>query len=210
MAATRATRAEAAGFERRAGTFRARSKPPQAAPIDFEGVLSRFPRYQVRVELEVFYAPVRTRVARPVAEVSAAGMVVAGHDRRSVHERAGLQFIPRSAVFHLAHGLLSSIRVRTVFCPILSIIEEQITMRLHFSGSSKALLTVGVLLVFAALTPAVAGTLIVGLPADVGGNASRSAAITLITPMASTSRFTRTAYSAGQLPSPVWSSITRK
>jgi hypothetical protein len=44
-------------------------------------------------------------------------------------------------------------------------------MRLHFSGSSKALLTVGVLLVFAALTPAVAGTLIVGTPADVGGNA---------------------------------------
>jgi hypothetical protein len=44
-------------------------------------------------------------------------------------------------------------------------------MRLHFSGGSKALLMAGVLLVFAALTPAVAGTLIVGLPADVGGNA---------------------------------------
>ena len=41
-------------------------------------------------------------------------------------------------------------------------------MRLHFSGSSKALLMVGVLLVFAAFTPAVAGTLIVGTPADAG------------------------------------------
>ena len=39
-------------------------------------------------------------------------------------------------------------------------------MRLHFSGGSKALLTVGVLLVFAALTPAMAGTVIVGTPAD--------------------------------------------
>ena len=41
-------------------------------------------------------------------------------------------------------------------------------MRLHFSGGSKALLTVGVLLVFAALTPAMAGTVIVGTPADPG------------------------------------------
>src|ERR1035438_3751318 len=50
--------------------------------------------------------------------------------------------------------------------------EEQITMRLHFSGNSKTLLMVGVLLVFAALTPAMAATIVVGLPADIqGGNA---------------------------------------
>jgi len=41
-------------------------------------------------------------------------------------------------------------------------------MRLHFSGGSKALFMVGVLLVFAALTPAMAGTVIVGTPADAG------------------------------------------
>ena len=41
-------------------------------------------------------------------------------------------------------------------------------MRLYFSGGSKALLMAGVLLVFAAFTPAVAATLVVGLPADVG------------------------------------------
>jgi hypothetical protein len=41
-------------------------------------------------------------------------------------------------------------------------------MRLHFSGGSKALLMVGVLLVFAALTPATAGPVIVGTPADAG------------------------------------------
>ena len=68
----------------------------------------------------------------------------------------------------MAHGLLSSIRVRTVFFPMFRLIEEQITMRLHFSGSSNALLMVGVLLIFAGLTPAVAGTLIVGTPADGG------------------------------------------
>jgi hypothetical protein len=39
-------------------------------------------------------------------------------------------------------------------------------MRLQLSGGSKALLMVGVLLVFAALTPAMAGTVTVGLPAD--------------------------------------------
>jgi hypothetical protein len=51
---------------------------------------------------------------------------------------------------------------------MFSLLEEQITMHLYFSGSSKALLMVGVLLIFAALTPAVAGTLIVGTPADPG------------------------------------------
>jgi len=46
--------------------------------------------------------------------------------------------------------------------------EEQITMRLYLSGSPKALLMAGVLLVFAAFTPAVAGTLIVGTPVNSG------------------------------------------
>ena len=43
-------------------------------------------------------------------------------------------------------------------------------MRSYFSGSSKALLMVGVLLVFAAFTPAVAGTLIVGTPSNSGNS----------------------------------------
>ncbi len=43
-------------------------------------------------------------------------------------------------------------------------------MRLHFSGSSKALLMVGVSLVFAAFTPAMAGTIIVGTPANSGNS----------------------------------------
>jgi hypothetical protein len=81
--------------------------------------------------------------------------------------RANTEFRDRN---YLSHDLLSSIRVRTVFFPMFGLIEEQITMRLHFSGCSKALLMVGVLLVFAAFTPAVAGTLIVGTPSNSGNS----------------------------------------
>ena len=53
-AAPATARAKASDLRLRASTFRAARKPPRAAPIDFEGVFSCFPRYQGKVELEVF------------------------------------------------------------------------------------------------------------------------------------------------------------